>query len=282
MGSTQCSPMLKAWIYRLGLLAGIVAAAAAALPGAAQASDPEMQLEAAIYNEAVRGDLKGAIEQYRAIAQAPAPRGVAARALLQMGGCLEKLGQSKEAQGVYARIAREYGDQGDIAAVARARAVPRTEAGPRNLSLLEGEPGKAPPGWLVNGNFTAELRRSGCRGGVSCAVVLPPANSATRMGNLMQSFGAGPYRGRTVRLRAWLRLESSRPEDYAQMWLRVDRNWPLSFLDNVDDVPVRSGEWTRCEIVTRVVEDATMINLGVMSTGGGRVWVDDVSFEVIP
>jgi hypothetical protein len=34
--------------------------------------------------------------------------------------------------------------------------------------------------------------------------------------------------------------------------------------------------------VTKVFDDATFIGLGVMSVGGGRAWVDDVSFEVLP
>jgi len=36
-----------------------------------------------------------------------------------------------------------------------------------------------------------------------------------------------------------------------------------------------------CDIVGRIDEDATFIELGVLSAGRGRVWVDDVSFEVI-
>ena len=54
------------------------------------------------------------------------------------------------------------------------------------------------------------------------------------------------------------------------------------FADNMDDRPVRTGNWTRCEIVGEINDDARFINFGVMSIGGGRVWVDDVSFEVIP
>ncbi len=274
--------MLSTRRTRWALLAGIGAAIAAALVAAGQNGDPEMQLEAAIYNETVRGDLKAAIGQYRALTTQPgAPRAVVAKALLHMGQCLEKLGQSREAQGAYGRVLREYSDQRDVAAMAQAQGAPRSESGPRNLSFQEGVPGKAPPGWLVNGNYSAELRRGGCRAGIGCAVVLAPANAATHVGNLMQSFSAAPFRGKLVRLRAWLRLEPSGAEDSAQMWLRVDRNWPLAFLDNLDDRAVRSEEWTRCEIITRVYEDATIINLGVMSNGGGRVWVDDVSFEVI-
>jgi hypothetical protein len=73
------------------------------------------------------------------------------------------------------------------------------------------------------------------------------------------------------------------PEDRAQMWLNVERaNRRNGFFDNMDDRPVRSPEWSHCEITGEIGEDARFINFGVMSIGGGRVWVDDVSFDVIP
>src|SRR5258707_10047937 len=50
--------------------------------------DSDRQLEAAIYREVVVGDLKGAIDKYRAILARPeAPRPIAARALSHMGDC---------------------------------------------------------------------------------------------------------------------------------------------------------------------------------------------------
>jgi hypothetical protein len=285
------------------LLMGFGLSASVFLVAGTGDNDPEMQLEAAIHREMVRGDLAGAIEQYRAIAaRRPVSRAVAAQALLHMGQCFEKLGRRAEANRAYARIAAEYADQTEVVARAHAHLAAREEFGPRNLNFEQGVPGKVPPGWFVpslpkDGEYAAELRRSGCRSRIGCAAVAAPPNAPSPVGNLMQSFSAGAYKGKTVRLRAWLRLEPSRPEeslrawlrlgafgpeDRAQMWLRIDRtNRQNGFLDTMDDRPVRSAEWTRCEIVSPVFEDATFINLGVMAIGRGRVWVDDVSFDVI-
>jgi hypothetical protein len=172
-------------------------------------------------------------------------------------------------------------------------------SGPRNLKFEEGVPGKVPPGWFVpslpkDADYLAELRRDGCRSHTGCAVVLVPVNVPRPVGNLMQSFSAAAYTGKTVRLRAWLRLERfyfanaigvrfPGPEDRAQMWLNVERsNRRNGFADNMDDRPVVSSDWTQCEITGEIDDDARFINFGVMSTGGGRLWVDDVSFEVIP
>lgn len=82
----------------------------------------ERQLEAAIHREQVLGDVKGAIEQYKALAKG-ANRSVAAQALVRLGECYEKLGESqiKEARAAYDRVLREFGDQGEVVQRARAR-----------------------------------------------------------------------------------------------------------------------------------------------------------------
>jgi hypothetical protein len=116
-------------------------------------------------------------------------------------------------------------------------------------------------------------------------VVIAPATAAPTdaVGNLMQSFRAAAYRGKTVRLRAWLRVEAGGPGDRAQMWLRVDRpNGKVGFLEDMDGRPVRAAEWTNCEIVAEIDGDAEFVDFGVRSMGRGRVWVDDVSFEIVP
>jgi hypothetical protein len=279
-------------------------AAAASLPGWQQPeAEAERQLEAGIHREMVLGDLKGAMEQYRAIlGHAAGSKAVSARALFQIAQCQEKLGQRREALATYRRVAAEYRGT-DVAAGAQAKLADFDEnsPGPRNLKFEDGEVGKVPPGWIVlalprEAAYLAELRRTGCRSGVGCAVVLVPSNAPRPLGYLMQSFNAAPYRGLTVRLRAWLRLEPRPPgdlvtswlrmespeKDSAQMWLSVDReNHRSGFFDNMDDRPVRSAEWTRCEIVGAIDEDARFIDIGVMSTGRGRAWVDDVSFEIV-
>jgi len=105
----------------LFLLAGLLCAALAAGFPANQAKDDraEVALQAALKKEAVDGDLKGAIELYKKIAQST-NRAVAAKALLRMGQCHEKLG-SAEARTAYQRVVREFADQAEIVAQARVR-----------------------------------------------------------------------------------------------------------------------------------------------------------------
>ena len=253
--------------------------------------DVEVQLEAAIHREMVLGDLKGAMDQYRTILSRPQKsRPIAARASFQLGQCLEKLGRRGEARDTYNRLAKQYGDQPEIAALARARLAEWENSipGPLNLKFEEGTPGKLPAAWFVpalpkDADHWAQMRRSGCMKNSACAVVLVPENAPVHVGNLMQSFSATAYRGKTLRLTAWLRLQAVDPDDRAQMWLSVDRaNDQKGFFDNMSDRPVRAVEWTECEIRTKVDADATFIKFGIMSIGRGRVWVDEVSLQVVP
>jgi Tol biopolymer transport system component len=71
--------------------------------------------------ERVKGDLKGAIQQYGAIvAKYKDDRAVAAKALIRMAECHQKLGDA-ESRKIYERVLREYGDQKEAVAVARSR-----------------------------------------------------------------------------------------------------------------------------------------------------------------
>jgi len=285
------------WIPKLSLWTlGIAVIGCCAMSQAAFGS--EKAFEAAYYREVATGDLNGAIEQYRALVSQPAgDRATAAKALLQIGLCQEKLGQRKEAYATYTSVTTQFGDQAE--AVRRARVKLAAWSGPRNLKFEDGATGKAPPGWFVpslpkDADYLAELRRDQCRSHAGCAVILAPGNVPNATGNLMQSFSAAAYAGKTVRLRAWLRLESlfvsqalglrlPSDEDRGQLWLTVDRtNRRKGFSGNTDDRPVRSSEWTETEIVGEVDKDAEFINFGIQSFGGGRVWVDDVTFDVIP
>jgi Tol biopolymer transport system component len=78
----------------------------------------DVALRAAMETETVKGDLRGAIEQYRRIAAQARDRGMAATALVRMAECYQKLGD-KQAAPIYERVLREYSDQKDAVTIAR-------------------------------------------------------------------------------------------------------------------------------------------------------------------
>jgi hypothetical protein len=257
----------------------------------------EKQLTAAIHREVVLGDLAGALKDYRGILGQPdVPRPVAARAWLQTGECMEKLGRGPEAYNSYRRVETEFADQAAMVALARTRLA--AWVGPRNLNFEEGQAGKVPPApWAVqapanDAAYVAEIRREQCLTR-SCAVVTAPANVPGQAGMLKQGFAAAAYRGKTVRLRGQLKIDSifttsfggfrsPGEDDRVQLWLRVERtNGQIGFSDSMDNRPIKSSDWSPAEITGQIDDDARTIYLGVSSFGGARAWVDDLTFEVI-
>jgi hypothetical protein len=247
------------------------------------------RLEAAIQQEIVLGDLKGAMEQYQLVIREQQSKPAVSRALYRYGRCLEKLERRTEAHDVYARLMKDFGEEPEAALVrARLAAWDYSVSAPANLNFARGVPGKLPDAWFVPAlpndvDHWAQLRRTGCMDHDNCAVVLVPENAPVHAGNLMQSFKATAYRGKTVRLSAWLRVDATGPEDRGQMWLSIDGPADeKGFFDDMSDRAVRNTEWTFREISAHVDQDATYIKFGVMSIGRGRVWVDRVSFTVTP
>jgi hypothetical protein len=130
------------------------------------------------------------------------------------------------------------------------------------------------------GYFVLATEKDGKR----CAVVGRDAKGkAEAFGNLMQCFDAAEFRGKRVRLRAWVRADVRGEGNQAQLWLRVDgKNNAVGFFDNMNDRPIVANEWRAYEIVGEVDTDAVAINIGLMLHGNGRAWMRDVTFEVLP
>jgi len=71
--------------------------------------------------EEVKGELEKAIESFKTVVEKfPANKPLAAKALLHLGKCYEKLGNT-EARMAYERIVKEFADQREVATEARAR-----------------------------------------------------------------------------------------------------------------------------------------------------------------
>jgi len=108
----------------LPMLVGALLTAAGSAP---QAGDPGVLLRAAIQKEEVDGDLQSAIDLYgKIVADHGGNRAVAAKALLRLGGCYEKLGQG-QARKTYQQLVADYPEQQQEVSAARQRlaALPR-------------------------------------------------------------------------------------------------------------------------------------------------------------
>src|SRR5262249_26971443 len=116
--------------------------------------------------------------------------------------------------------------------------------------------------------------------GSASAFVSATTTDTTGFGTLMEEFPAARFAGNRLRLAAFTRSEGV--QHWAGVWMRVDgRSWPLAF-DNMNERPIRATtDWTRHEIVLDVPKDATNIAFGVLLVGAGKVWMDDLAFDVV-
>jgi Tol biopolymer transport system component len=88
--------------------------------GPVLAQEVERELQRAIQKEVATGNLKAAIADYQMIlGRAGTNKAVAAQALIRMGDAHRKLGQA-EARRIYERVVREFSEQEDAVAHARA------------------------------------------------------------------------------------------------------------------------------------------------------------------
>jgi len=142
---------------------------------------------------------------------------------------------------------------------------------------------KAPNGWFLAGsnpsNYRTGVDGAAMRAGLPSAYLRSIANG-NGFGTLMQSIGAANYAGKRVRLRGWVKSENV--DDWAGLWMRVDKGQELVAFDNMQDRAIRGAQtWSSYDVVLDVPGDATSIHFGVLLTGAGQVWLNNVSLEVV-
>jgi hypothetical protein len=66
------------------------------------------------------------------------------------------------------------------------------------------------------------------------------------------------------------------------MWLRVDKEGHSIASDNMGTRPIKgTTEWKQYEIILDVATDAEMLAYGVLLSGTGKVWFDDIQFDIV-
>jgi len=144
---------------------------------------------------------------------------------------------------------------------------------------------ETPKGWFAAGSHPREyemtLDREVTHGGKGSASLKSNVPKASGFVTLMQTFKADTYRGQRVRLSGYVRSQDVK--DWAGLWLRVDglKGEVLGF-DNMQDRAVKGNtDWTRYEIVLDVPEASQQIAFGLLLSGTGQVWLDDMKMEVV-
>jgi len=153
------------------------------------------------------------------------------------------------------------------------------------LSIHAAVAPQPPKGWFVAGShrreYVASLDRESRHTGKASAHFESAVLKTGGFGTLMQVFQAADFRSKRVRLSGYVR--SRNVQDWAGLWMRVDGAGGKSLaFDNMQDRPIKgTSDWTKYEIVLNVPAQAEQIAYGILLTGRGDVWMDDLKFEVV-
>ena len=101
-------------------------------------------------------------------------------------------------------------------------------------------------------------------------------------GTLMQDIAPDKYAG--GRIRVSCHLKTLNVSAWAGLWVRVDRgpNVPPMAFDNMEDRGIKgTTDWTECVVVLDVGNRASNIAFGVLLSGTGTVWIDQMQFESV-
>jgi hypothetical protein len=147
-------------------------------------------------------------------------------------------------------------------------------------------PEEIPKGWFKSGSMPGSYKigsdHSVFKNGLRSAVIESSENGIDGFATIMQVCNAGDYLGTRIKMTGYIKSENV--ADWAGMWLRVDSRTEgesLSF-DNMYDRPVKgTSDWTKCEIVLDVPAGSGTLNFGALLSGTGRIWFDNVKFEIV-
>jgi hypothetical protein len=124
--------------------------------------------------------------------------------------------------------------------------------------------------------------RTGAHGGNVCAYLKSVVAETGGFGTLMQTFKADEYRGKRVWMSGYVKAKDA--SDWAGLWMRVDgaRKDEILAFDNMQDRAIKGTiDWKKYEIVLDVPENSEMVAFGLLLSGKGQVWMDDLQFEVV-
>ena len=150
-----------------------------------------------------------------------------------------------------------------------------------------------PPHWFISGQEAAQAIKeySGTIDHTNAyegsgSGLLESTSDTAQHGTLMQVSSAAAYRGKRVKMSAFLR--SNEVAQRAGLWIRADdingttvafRNCfspraPQSFVRG-------NSAWKAVEISIDIPESAVRLSYGVQLLGTGAVWIDNVGFDVV-
>jgi len=139
-----------------------------------------------------------------------------------------------------------------------------------------------PAGWGgMSEGYAFERDKDIKHGGTASGLIRSTVDAPPRNATYVQRIQADNYRSRRVRFSGYLKLDGADAGSY--LWMRVDSQDMLGLaFDNMSTRQLKgNNDWTKCEIVLDVPQNAESITLGASLTGTGKLWVDDFAIEFV-
>jgi len=142
-----------------------------------------------------------------------------------------------------------------------------------------------PHGWLAAGsnpeNYEFILDIKNFYAGTASGLLKAKNTNPTGFGTLMQDFSAQKYKGKRMRLTAF--IKSKNVKDWAGLWMKIEgAGHDVLGFDNMKNRAITgTTDWKKYEIVLDVPKDSKIIAFGILLSGKGEVWIDEVKFEEV-
>ncbi len=142
-----------------------------------------------------------------------------------------------------------------------------------------------PEGWFKAGSAPSDYKMGvdgniHFNGGKSAFIEADNAE-ASGFGTLMQNSSVENYLGKRVQLTIY--IKSQGVSGWTGGWFRIDGSprKTLAF-DNMNNRPIKeTTPWSKYTMVLDVPNNADKMAYGVLLHGNGKVWFDNLSFEIV-
>lgn len=107
------------------------------------------------------------------------------------------------------------------------------------------------------------------------------SDNLSGFGTVMQTFSANKYLGKRLKLSA--SVKSDNVTGWAGLWMRVDgKNRDVLSFDNMENRAIKgSTKWKKYEVILDVPKESKFIAFGVLTSGKGTVFVDEIKFAEV-
>ncbi|MHC5249966.1 helix-turn-helix transcriptional regulator [Enterococcus sp. LJL90] len=143
-------------------------------------------------------------------------------------------------------------------------------------------------GWLFSGSasekYQLELDQQTFHSGTQAALLKSTADTFEQpdFATILQQFTPENYLGKRVKFSAFIKADEV--VGWAGLWMRMDGGFTDTILkfDNMQNRPIQgTRDWNYYFTVLDVPVETTIINIGILLQGAGKIWVDSAKFEVV-